>query len=118
VIFVTSSAGAVLELRPREGRADDTIKGFLTVRLNTSDPTQTGSIAVSNARRDIERSDIAKLSESEPIQVIKTAVNVVPQPGEIVTALGNVVSKLDLFVRIVDDAAKVSVRWRYINDLL
>jgi hypothetical protein len=118
VIFITSSAEAVLELRSTEGRANDTIKGLITVQLSTSDPTQTGSIAISNARRDIERGDIAKLPESEPIQAIGTSVNVVSQSGDIVTALGSVVSKLDLFVRIVDQAATVSARWRYIRDLL
>ena len=100
-----------MELRSTEGRADDAIKGSITVRLTASDPTQAGSIAISNARRDIERSDIAKFPESEPIQVVETAVNVVSQSRDIVTALGSVVSKLDLFVRIVDQAATVSVWW-------
>jgi hypothetical protein len=92
------------------------IKGFITVRLSTSDSTQTGAIAMSIARQDIERSDIATvtaLAGSEPVQVMGAAVDFVSHPGDIVTLLGGVVSKLAVFVQVVDQAAKVSVRTRY-----
>jgi hypothetical protein len=111
LIFISSS-DAVLQLRSREGRPDTTIKGLITVRLTASDSAQAGAIATSIARQDIERSDIATvtaLADSRPAQVIGTSVNFLSQPGDIVTLLESVVSKLGLFVRIVDQAAKVSV---------
>jgi hypothetical protein len=91
------------------------IKGFITVRLSASNPTQTGAIAMSIARQDLERSDIGAtvLVGSEPAQVAGSAVNFVSHPGDIVTLLGSVVSKLGLFVQIVDQAAKVRMRTRY-----
>ena len=95
--------------------SDSTIKGFITVRLSTSDPTRAGAIAISNAQQDIERGDITGftgLADSEPARVVGAAVNVVTNPGDIVTLLESVVSKLDVFVRIVDRAAKVNLRTR------
>jgi hypothetical protein len=102
-------------LRSTEGRADSTIKGFITVRLSTSDPNQAGAIAMSNARQDIEQSDIAAVAvaaDSRPAQTAGAAVNFVSQPGDIVTSLESVISKLSLFVQIVDQAAKVSMQTR------
>ncbi|KIM73366.1 hypothetical protein PILCRDRAFT_728873 [Piloderma croceum F 1598] len=101
---------AVLELRSKKGRADSTINGLITVRLSTSDPTLAGAIAMSTVRQDIERSDILAVTaagDSRPAQVFGAAVTFVSQPGDIVTLLESVISKLDLFVRIVDQAATV-----------
>jgi hypothetical protein len=88
------------------------IKGFITVQLSASDSTRAGAIA----RQDIERSDITTvtaLAGSKPAQAVGAAVNFVSHPGDIVTSLGSVVSKLAVCVQIVDQAAKVSVRTWY-----
>jgi hypothetical protein len=68
---------------------------------------------MSIVRQDIERSDIPAVTaagDSRPAQVFGAAVTFVSQPGDIVTLLESVISKLDLFVRIVDQAATVSMR--------
>jgi hypothetical protein len=65
--------------------------------------------------QDIERSDILAVTaagDSGPAQVIGAAVTFVSQPRDIVTLLESVISKLNLFVRIVDRAAMVSMRTR------
>ena len=111
LIFI-SAVDAVLELRSTKG-SDSTIIGLISVRLSTSDPAQAGAMAISNAQQDIKRGDIAKftgLADSEPARVVGAAVDIVAHPGNIVTSLESVVSKLGVFVRIVDQAAKVS-RW-------
>jgi len=64
---------------------------------------------MSIVRQDIERSDISAAGDSRPAQVFGAAVTFVSQPGDIVTLLESVISKLDLFVRIVD---QVSMRTR------
>jgi hypothetical protein len=70
---------------------------------------------MSIVRQDIERSDIPAVTaagDSRPAQVFGAAVTFVSQPGDIVTLLESVISKLDLFVRIVDQTATVSMRIR------
>jgi hypothetical protein len=66
------------------------IKGLITVRLSTSDPTQAGAIAMSTVQQDIERSDILAVTaagDSGPAQVFGPGVTFVSQPVDIVTLL-------------------------------
>lgn len=96
-----------------EGKADDAIKGFITVRLTTSDSSRAGAIAMSIAQQGIEHSDIATvtaLAGSKAAQVVGGAVS---HSGGSVILLESVVSQLALLVRIVDQAAKASVVIQY-----
>jgi hypothetical protein len=98
-----------LELRSSDG----TSKGFITVKLSVYEPAQAGAIARSNAREDIERSKISKSAAaagSGAVQATDAAVGAVQEPGDLEKALESVVSKLDIFVQIMDKTSQVSVR--------
>jgi hypothetical protein len=102
-----------LELRSKDGKAGYTRKGFITVMLSTAEPTQAGEIARVNAREDIEHGGISKsaaAADSEGVQGMDATVGAVQGPGALETALWSVVSKLDVFVNIVDKTSQVSVR--------
>ena len=74
---------------------------------------QAGAIARSNAHEDIERGGIAKSAAaagSGAVQAIDAAVGAVQEQGDLEKALGSVVSKLDVFVQIMDKTSQVSVR--------
>ena len=92
---------------------DASRKGSITVRLSIYEPTQAGAIARSHAREDIERGRIAKsagAAGSGAVQAIDAAVGAVQEPGDLEKALESVVSKLDIFVQIMDKTSQVSVR--------
>jgi len=97
-----------LELRSKDG----TSKGFITVRLSIDDLTQAGAIAVSNAREDIERGRISKPAAAAAGSGA-FGVGAIPEPGDLEMALGSVVSKLDIFINIVDKTSQVSMQKRY-----
>jgi hypothetical protein len=106
-------AEAILELRLTESGSHKSDKGIITVQLSTIDPTQIGALAISNARQYIERGRIMKsaaTAESEPVQATRNAAVVVSQPVDLAIAFSGVVSKLDLFIQIIDKASRVSMR--------
>jgi hypothetical protein len=87
-----------------EGDANYPNSGFITVRLTADD--HIGAIAVSNARQDSERSGLLiSVDGADAIQVVDASV---ASQSTFLMALGSVVSKLAIFVEIVDKAAKVS----------
>jgi hypothetical protein len=101
-----------LELRSKDGKAGYTRKGFITVRLSTTELTQAGEIARVNAHEDIEHRGISKYAaaaDSGAIQGMDDAVGAVQQPGALDTPLFSVVSKLDVFVNIIDKTSQVSL---------
>jgi hypothetical protein len=88
-------------------------KGFITVKLSVYEAAQAGAIARSNAREDIEQGRIVKSAAaagSGAVQAIDAAVGAVQEPGDLEKALWSVVSKLDVFVQIMDKTSQVSVR--------
>jgi hypothetical protein len=98
-----------LELRSNDG----TSQGSITVRLSICEPAQAGAIARSNAREDIERGGIpgsAAVGDSGAVRATDAALGAVQEPGDLEKALGSVVSKLDVFVQIMDKTSQVSVR--------
>jgi len=100
-----------LHLIAPNAKPDDRYRCGITVRLGIAHTNQTGTIAISNALQDIQRSGLphaARIADSEPMQVIDAAVNTDPQQSHVLMALGNVVWKLDLLVKIVDKTAKVT----------
>ncbi|KIM82890.1 hypothetical protein PILCRDRAFT_7772 [Piloderma croceum F 1598] len=101
---------ATLELRSKDGKVGYTRKGFITVRLSTAELTQAGEIARANAREDIEHGGISKsagAADSGAVQGMNDAVGAVQEPGALETALWSVVSKLDIFVNIIDKTSDV-----------
>ena len=65
-----------------------------------------------NAMQDTELAGVdhsAAALDSTALQVLDGGVALVPKTTDFVNSLGNVMSKLDLFVQIVDKTAKVSI---------
>ena len=102
---------ATLYLNASNGKPDDRYRGVITVRLGIAHPNETGTIAMSNALQDIQRSGLhhcAAIADSKPMQVMDAAVNTDPEQSIFLVSLWNVVSKLDRLVQIVDKTAKVT----------
>jgi len=73
-------------------------------------------IALSSAREDIERGGIAKAASaagSGAARVMDTAIGAVQESGYLETTLWSVVSKLDVFVQIIEKTSKVSMQKPY-----
>jgi hypothetical protein len=104
-----------LNLRSRNGKTDHTSKGVVTVCLSINEPTQAGMIALSNAREDIERGGIAKAAAagSGAARVMDTAMGAVQVSEDLQTRLWSVVSKLDVFVQIIEKTSTVSMQKPY-----
>jgi hypothetical protein len=103
-------------LRSKDGKSGYTRKGFITVRLSTAEPTQTGEIARVNAREDMEQGGISKsaaAADSRGVQGMDAAAGAVQGPAALETVLWSVISKLDVFVQIIDRTSQVSVREHY-----
>lgn len=102
-----------------DGKIDHAGGGCITVQLTCDTPIQTGAIAVSNALEDIKHSGILDSgitnymsAKSTDVAVeITAAIN-----NDFLRRLSNVVSKLDVFVQVVDKASKVCVWIKYTTD--
>jgi hypothetical protein len=107
---------AKLELVSKGGGANNPSRGFITVRLSTGDVSQMGALALSNARQDIEHRGIMQPGaaiQPQPVQPTGAPGGSSSQPKDFSTALGNVVLKLDLFVKIMDRTSRVSAQEPY-----
>jgi hypothetical protein len=95
-----------LELHSTDGKS---ITGLLTVQISTSNSTRGTDVAISNIRDDISLSGIGTSSGiGDFVMATSTViVNVVEHPPTIPKILSNVVSKLHVFVQIVDKVSKV-----------
>ena len=103
-------------MRLKDGKAGSASRGFVTVRLGTHEPAQAGEIARSNAREDIICGGIsnpAAAGGSRVIQVMDATLGAVSEPGSLEMVLGSVVSKLDIFVKIIDKTSQVSIQKPY-----
>jgi hypothetical protein len=99
---------ATLELR----KADNRSRGIITVRLDSIDTSAAGAIAVGNAMQDAVLGGVdhsAAALDSSALQVLDGGAAAVGSATNFLHSLSNVVSKLDLFVQIVDKTAKVSI---------
>jgi hypothetical protein len=101
-----------LELRSKDGKSGYTRKGFITVRLSAAELTQAGTIARVNARKDIEHGGIFKSTAAAGSEAVQgmDAVGAIQESGALETALWSIVSKLDIFVNIIDKTSQVSLR--------
>jgi hypothetical protein len=113
VIFHILSADAMLQLKAMDGKMDETSRGFITVQFSTAAPTQPASLAVTNARDDIVRrgltDSLAADTDSKPMKVMDVAVGLDPMNTGFTMALESILSKLDVFVRIVDKGSQVRI---------
>lgn len=74
-------------------------RGTISVLLSALRPVEAGKSAVTNSRQNIESSGIANFVDSAEAK-----------GSDYVSTLGVVVSKLDAFVKIIDQATSVGVR--------
>ena len=94
-------------MRSKDGKSGYTRKGFITVRLSTAEPIQASEIARVNAREDIEHGGISNSAAAAASERVQGAVQ---ESGALEMALWSVISKLDVFVHIIDKTSQVSVR--------
>ena len=106
-------ADATLELKATDGRSDYSDCGTIAVRLGAVDSSKAGAIVISNTLQDIKLSGVDHLAvatESEVYQVVDAGVTAGSKQSVFLDSLYGVMSKLEIFVQIVDKAAKVSMR--------
>lgn len=102
------STDTTLQLKAVDGGMDDTSRGFITVRLIPYTINQTSAISVLNAHEDIELMQYG-VADHMPAQSIDLGIGFTVKNDDFHKALASVVSKLDLFVHIVDKASMVCV---------
>jgi hypothetical protein len=89
---------------------------IITLRLESVVPQRAGVIAVKSAKADIESRRVGSPSDtSKFVQGLEQVANA--GSSDVLKSLESIVSKLDLFVTIVDKAAKVLVE-RYVKYLI
>jgi hypothetical protein len=82
------------------------------VQLEAIDTSAAGTIAVGNAMQDTMLSGVdhsAAALQSTALQVLDGGVAAVGSATNFLNSLSNVVTQLELFVRIVNETAKVSI---------
>jgi len=120
----TSSIDVILELKSREGKADYSIKGTITVRLSTDDTEkppdgtpQTDAIPIfavgQSERRGIAKSDNIMYSESVGATDANTKTT---QPGDLGTTLESISAILDRITQIAGATSIVSVRKAHVHE--
>ena len=87
--------------------SDDRDLGTITVRLTAVDGSKAGAIVIGKAQENIEFGGIDhSAAVTDSIAYLDSGV---AAESDFLNSLSGVMSKLDLFVRFVDKAAKVSV---------
>jgi hypothetical protein len=85
-------------------------RGAITLQLSAVNPTEASKNIVDNALQDISHSGVdrsAGAADSEAVQFADATAYADPAQSDFSKALENVVSKLDIFVQLLDKAAKV-----------
>ena len=88
-----------LNLETENGRQ----QGTITLKLEPVDSSKTGLVAINNAADDIKLRGVdhpSTVTSSKLVDVVDTVGEV--EQSTFVNSLSNIVSSLDLFVRIVD----------------
>jgi hypothetical protein len=113
--MLISHSVATLELRKKGKESERLITGLITIRLSVADVTQANKTVLSNVRKDIQRGEIAGsvATSHAPLKVVDTVVGLVEEFPQVPDFLFNVVSKLEVFVNIVDRASKVNGFWSH-----
>lgn len=77
--------------------------GSVEVRLTTSDVSRSTRLALASAKQDVE-----SIAPSTNASAVTTTVDLASETKPLFVALGNIMSKMDAFVKAVDGLAKVS----------
>jgi hypothetical protein len=99
-----------LELKAADGKADDKGCGTITLRLRAIERSKAGENVIKSTRQDIQLSGVDQFStdnESETAQVLDVALGADIRQSPFMKSLWGIVSKLDVFVQVVDKTSKV-----------
>jgi len=98
-----------LDLDAKEGKRDAKRRGAIVLRLSAIETVEAGTIAIRNAQLDIEPVErAADLTDSGVFKAAEAVGDAGPMISDLSDALEKLVSKLDVFMRIGDEIAKVN----------
>jgi hypothetical protein len=98
---LTNYADVSLDLETAEGRRG----GVISIKLEQFDRHKIGSIVVKHAADDVKRVEASSMPYASQFGQVMAS-----DPSAFINSLSAVVSKLNLFVTLVDEAAKVIMR--------
>ena len=107
---IQGTLDVTLELKAIGGNPDNKNRGTITMQLNAIDNSKAGVVAAGNTLQDIKFGGIdhsSAVADSNTSQVLGVSAPAAAAQSDFVKPLWGVMSKLDLFVQIVDKTAKV-----------
>ena len=118
VIFAINIPDATIDATLELSMSGNKSRGTITVQLNGVDNPAAGAVPIANAMRDIRLGGIdhsAAALDSTALQLLDGSVAAIGSAANTLNSLSNVISKLGLFVQIVDKTAKVNISHRHIT---
>src|SRR5882672_10163208 len=98
-----------LDLEAIADNRDPKRRGALVLRLRAIDTSEAGIIAIRNAQLDIERVEpAANLVDCAVVKAAEAVGDAGPVISDLSNALEKLVTKLEVFIRIADEIAKVN----------
>ena len=117
-VFAVTISDATIDTTLELRMTDNKSHGTITVQLNGVDSPAAGSVPVANAMQDIRLGGVdhsAAALDSTTLKLLDGGVAAVGSTANSLNSLSNVISKLGLFVQIVDKTAKVNISHRHIT---
>jgi hypothetical protein len=118
VVFAVNIPDATIDVTLELRMTDNKSRGTITVQLNGVDSPAAGAVPIANAMQDIRLGGVdhsAAALDSTALKVLDGGVAAVGSTANSLNSLSNVISKLGLFVQIVDKTAKVNISHRHIT---
>ncbi|KAF8578321.1 WD40 repeat-like protein [Ramaria rubella] len=113
-----------LNLADPGGKNDGRDRGFIFIQVTRQNVEEVGTTAIADATAAIGAGGIATvagLSDSRSVAVGTAIVDTVSNPPSLVTAIGGLVSKLKVFVNVVDEVSKlhpyINIAWKITSSL-
>jgi len=98
-----------LDLETKEEKGDAGRRGAIVLRLRAIDTAEAGIIAICNAQLDIERVEPAvDFVDCAVVKASEAIGDAGPVISDLSNALEKLVTKLEVFMRIADEIAKVN----------
>ena len=118
VVFAVNIPDATIDTTLELRMADNKSRGTITVQINGVDSPAAGAVPIANAMQDIRLGGVdhsAAALDSTALKVLDGGVAAVGSTANSLNSLSNVISKLGLFVQIVDKTAKANISHRHIT---
>ncbi|KAF8578326.1 WD40 repeat-like protein [Ramaria rubella] len=113
-----------LKLADPQGKNDGRDRGFIFIQVTRQNVEEVGSTAIADAAAAIDAGGIATvagLSDPRLVAVGTTMVDTVSNPRSLATAVIGLVSKLEVFVNVIDEVSKihpyVNIAWKITSSL-